>query len=195
MNKEIILLVILTLTSPCLATFQAGDIVRYEGDVFRTPIFPLEQYGPIAKKEIRLEIEPNTMSTGNYRGYVATWEVQSNKLYLVEIDGWLADQHSYSKDGAILPPEHNKRTRATLESIFPSKVKENRVFSEWFTGHIFTPGHRWGASLSKKDQEEQEAKADLIISVERGIVIKVDDKRTPNKVPEDTARKLADPQH
>lgn len=163
------LLAILALASPCSATFQAGDILKYRGEEFRTLVFPLEQFGPVAEKKLRLEIAPNTMSTGNYRGYVATWEVQSNKLYLVAIDGWIAESFDSHK-------------RATLELLFPGRVHNGRVLADWFSGRIFTPGRRWGASLPKDDQEEQESKAGLIITVEKGNVIKVDDKRTPNRV-------------
>lgn len=181
MKYTIMLLAILSVASPCSATFQAGDILKYEGGTFRTPVFPLEQFGPVADKKLRLEIEPNTRSTGNYRGYVATWEVQSNKLYLVAINGWIAESFDSHK-------------RATLELLFPGRVKDDRVFADWFSGRIFTPGHRWGASLSKDDQEKQEEKAELVITIEKGIVIKADNRRPPNKSPEDTARKLADPQ-
>ena len=164
MKYVIMYFAMLALTSPCYATVQTGDIVRYEGATFSTPVFPLEQYAPVAEKQIRLQIKPSTHSTANYRGYVATWEVQSNKLYLAALDGWIWDSFDSHK-------------RATLELLFPGKVQNNTVFADWFSGRMFTPGDRWGASFVKEDQEKQEAKAELIITIERGNVIKVDDKR------------------
>jgi len=164
MKYAIMFFSILVFASTCSATVQTGDIMRYEAAIFRTPVFPLEQYGPVAEKKIRLEIMPNTHSSGNYRGYVATWEVQSNKLYLVAIDGWIAESFDSHK-------------RATLELLFPEKSPMGRVLADWFSGRMFTPGYRWEASFRKEDQDKQEAKAELVITIERGNVIKVDDKR------------------
>ena len=164
MKYVILYFAMLALTSPCYATVQHGDIVRYEGATFSTPVFPLEQFGPVAEKQFRLQIEPNTYSSANCRGYVATGEVHSNKLYLAALDGWIWGSFDSHK-------------RATLELLFPGRVQNGTVFADWFSGRMFTPGYRWGASFVKEEQEKQEAKAELIITVERGNVIKVDDKR------------------
>ncbi len=160
------------------ATFQAGDILKYKGQELRTPVFPLEEYALIVEKTISLQIAPHTMSTGNYRGYVATWEVQSNELYLIEIEGWIKGSFVENK---VTAEPFNSHKKASLELLFPGKVKNGRVLADWFSGTIFAPGSRWGASLPKEDQKKQEAEAELIISIERGIVTKVEDRRSPNK--------------
>ncbi len=57
MKYVIMYFAMLALTSPCYATVQTGDIVKYEGATFSTPVFPLEQYGPSFVKEDQEEQE------------------------------------------------------------------------------------------------------------------------------------------
>jgi hypothetical protein len=180
MKKMILATLLFCAANASFATFQTGDILKYAGEEFRTPVFPLEGRPFIAEKIISLQSASRWMSTGNYRGYVATWEVQGNELYLVEfeVEGLTTGPSAGIKATAESSDSHNK---ATLEFLFPGKVKNGRVLADWFSGTIFTPGHRWGESLPKEDQREQEAQASLIINIEKGNVIKIEDRRTPSK--------------
>ena len=56
----------------------------------------------------------------NRRGYVGTWEVIDERLYLTELKGWL-------KSGE----------EATLETVFPGYGE--RVFAHWFTDTVRLP--------------------------------------------------------
>ena len=60
-------------------------------------------------------------STALWRGYVGTWEIVDDRLYLVELKGTLA--------GGI---------EASVATIFPEFP--NRVFAHWYTGTIRLPG-------------------------------------------------------
>jgi len=162
--KSIIIFLILGFACSGFACGQDNDVLKYSGETFLIPVFPLEDYSP----KFHLQIEPYVNTTGNYRGYVATWEVSGDKLYLVDIRGWLRDS---------LRPQR----KATLELLFPSKVKAGRVFAEWFSGKIFSPGYRWGATYKKDLQERHEAEASLIITVENGNVTEIKDKRVFGK--------------
>ena len=55
------------------------------------------------------------MSSANWRGYVGTWQIKDNRLYLVDLRGKL-------KNGA----------QGSIETFFPGFP--DRVFAHWFSG-------------------------------------------------------------
>lgn len=59
-------------------------------------------------------------STALWRGYVGSWEIVADRLYLVSIQGVL-----------------NSGEDACLESVFPGFP--DRVFAHWFTGKLRVP--------------------------------------------------------
>ena len=60
------------------------------------------------------------MSTANWRGYVAKWEIVDGKLFLTNVDA-----------------EINNRP-AKIRDFFPN-VKSDKVFAHWFTGYLVIP--------------------------------------------------------
>jgi hypothetical protein len=58
-------------------------------------------------------------STSCWRGYIGTWEIVEDKLYLIELKGY---------------PGNNKRF--TMNSLFPN---QERVYAEWYSGEIKIP--------------------------------------------------------
>lgn len=60
--------------------------------------------------------------TACYRGYVGTWEIQDNKLYLVKLVGYL-----------------DLFETLQLNDLFPH-LSEDRLFADWFTGELVLNG-------------------------------------------------------
>jgi len=58
--------------------------------------------------------------TALWRGYIGTWEIVGDRLYIVGLSGTL-------KDG----------TEATLETVFPGYP--DRVFAHWYSGTLRIP--------------------------------------------------------
>ena len=58
------------------------------------------------------------MNTGCWRGYIAHWELKNNRLYLAGI--FNCDQSA----------------SADLTILFPGKVKDGRVYADWFSGTV-----------------------------------------------------------
>lgn len=124
-----LVLFLLTLASSAFATAQAPDVLLYNGEKKHLFSNPLEDFYESGKRERpKFMIEPMTISSGNWRGYIATWEIENGKLYLREIEAWLCAGQS----------EADCR-KVTLESIFPGKVRDGRVSAEWFTGELRIP--------------------------------------------------------
>ncbi len=89
-------------------TVQAGDIIVYQGEKCEMSNHPLQSYftperpGPVFQ----------FTNTGNWRGYIATWEITPDgELFLTNITGQL-------KDGSP----------ASVGSVFPGQTS---VFAEW----------------------------------------------------------------
>lgn len=102
------------------ATGQFGDLLIIGKDTVWIASNPLEKY--FEKKGSRLIDNSELISncTALWRGYVATWRLDSNKLYLIRI------QTNYCGDNPIEVP---------LTKEFGS----NNVFANWFSEIIVRP--------------------------------------------------------
>ena len=65
-------------------TIQTMEKLIYKGRVVNMATNPLTSY------IMALEIKPNfcSIASGCWRGYVGTWLIEDNKLYLVDIKGY-----------------------------------------------------------------------------------------------------------
>lgn len=90
-------------------------------------------------------------STALWRGYVGSWEIVDDRLYLVELSGTLENG-----------------TEATIEAVFPGFP--DRVFAHWYSGTIRLPQgrqikyvHMGYGSIYERD---------LYLDVEKGVLKK-----------------------
>lgn len=117
-------------------TAQVPEALIYEGNKLSMCSEPLGDYFALAGLRPPFE----WTSSALWRGYVGTWEVHQDRLYLVGINGTLAS------GGA-----------ATLATIFPDFPE--RVFAHWYSGTIRAPEgklleyvHMAYASLYERDR-------------------------------------------
>ena len=94
-------------------TAQFRDTLKYNGQQYSLATEPLRPYLQA------MNIEYPSTSTANYRGYIATWEVSDNKLYLIKV---------------ILPDFFSDGNRQA--ELFPGQEK---AFASWYTGVIRIP--------------------------------------------------------
>jgi hypothetical protein len=123
-------------------TAQARDILRFEGRELRLFSNPLEQlWGPTRRR-------PRFVPTYTFlwRGYVATWSIESGILYLTGISGLVyADERGnplYNESDFLSEPlgvdRYSVPTRpASVALLFPGAG--DRVRAEWFTGELRVP--------------------------------------------------------
>lgn len=93
-------------------TLQISDILIYQDKTYSIYAEPLSAYLEQTHLPYQL-VAPNTACK---RGYYAKYVVQSNKLFLIEWNGFIKD---YMKVG--------------MDYLFPG---ESFVFADWFTGNI-----------------------------------------------------------
>ncbi len=71
--------------------------------------------------------KPNIISSGNGRGFIATWEIINDKLYLTKIDSWFCRKSIRTKNGC---------RRVTLRDLFGNKVVSGRVSASWYSEEL-----------------------------------------------------------
>lgn len=128
-------------------TAQIAEGLHYEGREMSMCSEPLGDYFVMAGVEIEFDIN----CTALWRGYVGTWEILAERLYLIGLSGTM-------KDG----------TDATLATVFPRFP--DRVFAHWYSGELRVPqGKRlnyvhggYGSTYER----------DLFITVHEGVVTK-----------------------
>lgn len=104
------------------ATDQAPDKLFYNGLTLRLNTgwghpSPLETYF----YQTKIAYPFKMLSTGNYRGHIATWVIQNGRFYLKEV-AIRSETHPPAKFG--------------IKSITTSPTDANLVFADWFSGII-----------------------------------------------------------
>ncbi len=97
-------------------TAQFGERLIFEGRDMAMFSEPLGDYFALGGSNPEFEFT----CTALWRGYVGTWEIVNDRLYMVGLTGTL-------KDG----------TKATLETVFPGYP--DRVFAHWYSGTLQLP--------------------------------------------------------
>lgn len=97
-------------------TAQFPDCIRITGRKQHLYATPLDQYFELAGIEPDFE----TPSTALWRGYVATWEIVEDRLYLIDVESHLPGDRT-----------------GTLGDLFPGFP--DRVFAHWYHGDLRIP--------------------------------------------------------
>jgi hypothetical protein len=111
---------VLLIASPAWPTAQIPERIVYEGTEGFLFTNPLETW--FSKDNPRPEFA--SPHTACWRGYVASWEIKEDTLYLTDIKAWMRD-------------EQGKAAPVGLEQVFPGKAKPLKA--EWFTGTLRIP--------------------------------------------------------
>lgn len=124
-------------------TAQTTEILIYKGKKYGMATEPLEPY--IRKNNIKFNT--SCVLSCCWRGYVGTWSIEGNRLYLIGLD------------------TDDNGKKVGLEYLFPGHEK---VFADWFSGELRIPYgnlmkyvHQGYASLYEKE---------LFLKIDNGIV-------------------------
>ena len=109
---------VLLLAPPIFATGQRGDILVLNGKqywIFTNPLRPFLDENPDKLPK------SNVISTSLWRGYVATWEIKENQLFLIDV--------------GILKGSSDD-LQSVMEQMFAGSKE---VLAKWFSGYIIVP--------------------------------------------------------
>ena len=99
-------------------TIQSSETLLYKGEEFELFTEPLD--GLFEK--LLPNYEPKMISTACWRGYLGTWSIENNKLYLIKIES---------------VRNEDEESDLCLSDLFP-EAKE-KVFAIWFNGTLRCP--------------------------------------------------------
>ena len=128
-------------------TAQKGDIIIIKGKKYHLACEPFEDFTDEItgiKPKFRMQ------TTACWRGYIATWKIVRNILYLTQIEGELLDNR-----------------KVNLETLFPDS--NGKVIAKWFTGVLYIP---MGPLLEYVHMGYQSVYSTLlIIAIQKGNVV------------------------
>lgn len=122
-HRILLAILVLPIAPVALATAQVPDLLIVDGKEFALNTNPLESQ--LEQKQWKPP-EEAMVSTANWRGYVATWEVKEDKLFLKEVTILVSDPKSDEK----------YRRKAITSDLYPG-VPE--VHAAWYTGALVVP--------------------------------------------------------
>ena len=153
-----LLAILCVLPATAIATPQAPDVLVYKDRTYRLFANPLESFYKDRETRPRFFFQPNQLSSGNWRGYIATWTIEDNFLYLVKIDGWICNSGSTGC------------REVELASLFGTRYRNGKVKADWFSGDLRMPEGEMleYVHLGYESVFERE----LIVTVDSGKVVK-----------------------
>lgn len=134
-------------------TPQIPDKIIYKGETYFTYSNPFFYYRHSIKPKVRPLFYGET--TANHNGYVVDYEVRSDKLYMIKLEGNLI----------ITEGKKTYYKEVGLDAIFPG---QKEVFANWFTGDLnLTPPDKINWSYDKIERELNS----LYLYFEKGLLI------------------------
>lgn len=124
-------------------TVQFEEELIYNGKRYNMTSLPLTSY----PKEKNIKWEPRGFFSACWRGYIGTWSIEDNKLYLLRIE-------------SLGIPEE------VINHIFNGQEK---VFAQWYTGRLCIP---LGEILHREYYGPPPVyEKDLFLEIENGILV------------------------
>jgi len=123
--RTILLTVIsFVLTVSTFATSQSPDKIIYKGQEYSLNTNPLESF---FENNPNLRPKSDIMSTALWRGYIATFEIQDNQLFVKDI---------VVMDEDTITGSHKTTWRSVFNQVFPN---QNQIKVDWLTGLLVIP--------------------------------------------------------
>jgi hypothetical protein len=98
-------------------TGQAADRIIIDGRRHTMLTFPLDMYREEHRPDmVFFQASPNT---GCWRGYVAEWEIDDGKLFLLNVDGYV----SYKGRNPNIEVKEDIRGATCTQSFFTTKYR------------------------------------------------------------------------
>lgn len=144
---------ILLLNSIVLATAQIPDKLIYEGESYKLFTNPLESYFKLHPDK---KPKPEIVMTALWRGYVATFEIKDNKLFVYDIE------IQVQKDDDSKP-----EWKSVLAEVFPDTDSQ---YMDWYSGLLLIPRGELISYVHMGYESEYEAYT--IVQISNGVAEK-----------------------
>ena len=126
LKSLLIILLTLFFGQRVFATAQSPDRIIYNGNEYALHSNPLESF---FEKNPDKRPKGGIMSTALWRGYIATFEIRDNQLFLKDIKIMVADTTKNENN-------RNYTWKSVIDEVFPN---QNEVKIDWLTGILVIP--------------------------------------------------------
>lgn len=137
-------------------TAQIHESLIYKDEKLGMYVEPLEQYF------LKIGARPQFARTSSacWRGYQGIWEISSNKLFLIGLEG---TEYLYEHS----EPKLHDGTKVTIHTLFPNA--DEKVFADWYSGEIRCPQGEEIRYVHAGYESPYER--NMLIQIENGIVV------------------------
>lgn len=162
-------LVIFLLSTFGFASPQIPELLIYKNDTIPIYNLMIEEYLDMNKQDIFGSSEGKLFglnfrggSFNCWRGYQGIYKIENDSLFVVDmvpIGGFI----EINEDGERVS---SPKPKSYLEVVFSDRIKNNKVFVDWFSGNIAIRNGdllRWDGVFVRKFEKEK------VISIEKGI--------------------------
>jgi hypothetical protein len=117
-------------------TAQVSDSILIDGDIHALCVLPLQSLFKVMPTPPHFE----SPHTANWRGYVASWKIENDRLWLMGLEGRLQNkQHSITDNGTPEqtenPKEYHQNTISRIETLPLDRFGIRQSDENWF-GHL-----------------------------------------------------------
>ena len=121
--KVLMLCLAMAIAPAVKATAQASDLLIVGGKEFSLNTNPLENQ--LQKKQWRPP-ENAVITSANWRGYIATWEIKDGSLFLKDVTIGVSDSKN----------RRDYVRKSITRDLYPGA---SEVFADWYTGALIIP--------------------------------------------------------
>ena len=129
-------------------TAQTPERLLYQGETLTLCSEPLGHF----MEMLAMPWKFYAFNTSLWRGYVGTWRIEGERLYLTKLQGWVKESEQVKEVG--------------LEALFPGYP--DGVFAHWFTGELRCP--RGGLLKYVHGGYGSTYEEDLLLQLQRGVL-------------------------
>ncbi|MGB3587167.1 MAG: hypothetical protein WBA23_11535, partial [Tunicatimonas sp.] len=169
--KYKIIIILLLISFQSFGTAQIPDRLIYGDDTLSLFFCPLELY---PDKELitpqGLFDSKGCFYTACWRNYVATWSIERNNLYLLEIRNACYPTNMQDVEGSFKSGVDSiGQEFADLKSLFPERYDNGRVKADWVSGELIVPKGELIYYFNEGFQSIYEV--ELMLTVGQGILV------------------------
>ncbi|MCU4177804.1 hypothetical protein [Carboxylicivirga sp. N1Y90] len=170
--RPLIISIISLISLTIYATEQTPDKLIYKSDTIYLETYPFEilmDSDSLIRKQIYGDSEDFCISSGCWRGHVATWTIENDSLFLTKlIDG--CEEFEFK-----------------LNKVFRNRrVINNKVFADWFTGDLLEY-ESWFVLIDDNDSVKNTKRFNLKIA--NGKILKLTETKTDCEKASNQAKK------
>lgn len=129
MKKYAITILFLFIFLQIKATGQSGDVLYIEGEKWDLMAKPIDADSTLYARLRDFLPKNHCMTTANWSGYTAFWEIRNDRLYLQRLDICIYDRGSQKDSTLIFEAD-------LLQTLFAPYYKHGEIYARWFSGEL-----------------------------------------------------------